>query len=107
MADRDSTGRFTVGHRDNGAGRPRELWRKAFHKALSEEYTPKRIIDMLKEAEEIARSTKAAKAIANIAFEVRDTLDGKPVQRVENVESDIMKEFIDDIAAKMKEEEQG
>lgn len=102
MIQRDEKGHWLPGSVPNPTGRPKKAQEQAYLTAVTEAITPAElkahILDLLTHT-----SWRAKYAAVELILHYGQ---GKPIQRTQQLDNDIMKEFIDDIAAAMKEEEQ-
>ncbi len=90
---RDNNGRFLPGHAQPGPGRPARAHEQQVLEAIRSHFPPDKIVGLLQEALDIARSTKSARGIVAVVTDVLDRTIGKPVQKVEE-QGDKLDEFI-------------
>lgn len=99
----DENGRFAKGN-PGGPGRPTRDKEKAVLKAISAAASPEQVAGVIRDLMFDATSWRARQAGVELYLFYTE---GKPIQRTQQLDNDTMSEFINDIAAKMKEEEQG
>lgn len=98
MSNRDANGQFLPGHQMGGPGRPTRKHEEEVLNAIKASFPPERIVAMLEEAYQLAKSTNSSRGIVAVVVDILDRTVGKPTPKPEEPKTNT----IDDILAMMR-----